>query len=248
MYLVKLRRHNRRVRRFSGLLTGNPVLSFGLAMPFAIAAAFSLQAAFCIFAGIAVVTLPMMLISALVGRFIPSWLRYPLFSLGAAALLIPLEGFLTGLFPAVVNSIGFYFPVISVNTLMLVHCEREAEQGSFPKALLHALLQLGGLLAVLGCCGAIREAFGNGTLWGITLPGLTYRLKGLLIPFGGCIVTAMLAAATKYLGRLLRGSLYLSDLRGYAQGLEAPELSPEDDLLADLPGPLKAGEKKGGIG
>ena len=239
MYLNKIRRHSRRVHRFSGLLSGNPVLSFGLALPFAIAATVSLQAAFCIFAGLAAVTLPMMLMSALIGRFLPGWLRYPLFSLCAAILLIPLEGFLTGLFPAVVNSIGLYFPIIAVNTLMLFHCEREAENGSFPRALLHALLQLSGLALVLLFCGAFREAFGNGSLWGVSLPFLSYRLGGLLIPFGGCIAASLLAAAAKYLGRLFRLSLYTSDLRRYAQEvMSTHEELQGEDLLADLPSPL----------
>ncbi len=236
MYLNKIRQHSRRVHRFSGLLTGNPVLSLGLALPFAIASTVSLQAAFCIFVGIAAVTLPMMLLSALAGRFLPTWLRFPLFSLCAAGLLIPLESFLTGLFPVVLNSIGLYFPIIAVNTLLLFHCEKEAERGRPLQALLHALLQLSGLAVVLLLCGAIREAFGNGSLWGISLPFLSYRLGGLLIPFGGCIVAAMLAAAARYLGRLLRISLYRSDLKKYTQTLfEANEQLPEEDLLAGLP-------------
>lgn len=242
MYLNKIRRYSRRVYRFSGLLTGNPVLSFGLALPFAIASTVSLQAAFCIFIGIAAVTLPMMLVSALVGRFLPGWLRPALFSLCAAGLLIPLESFLTGLFPAVLNSLGLYFPIIAVNTLLLLHCEKEAENGSLSQALLHALLQLGGLAVVLLLCGTIREAFGSGTLWGIPLPFLSYRLSGLLIPFGGCIVAALLAAAAKYLGRLLRASLYRSDLKKYAQEIyEKAQDLPEEDLLAGLPSSLRSG-------
>lgn len=227
------------MHRFSGLLTGNPVLSLGLALPFAIAATFSLQASFCILTGLVAVTLPLMLLSSLVGRFLPSWLRPLLFSLCAAALLIPLESFLTGLFPTVLNSLGLYFPIIAVNTLMFYHCEKEAELSNPLRALLHALLQLSGLAVILFSCGAIREIFGNGSLWGIPLPSFSYRLGGLLIPFGGCILAAFLAAAAKYFGRLLRVSLYVSDLNRYAlEASLANEEVPEEDLLADLPAPL----------
>ena len=48
----------------------------------------------------------------------------------------------------------------------------------------------------------------------------------------------MLAAAAKYFGRLLRASLYVSDLNRYAQETAKAQEEPEEDLLAGLPSPL----------
>lgn len=222
MRLHRTRKHNRRIHAMEGLFTGNPVLSAALALPFVVAASYSLQAAACIIIGIAAVTLPMALIAALLRERLPLWVRVPLYAIGAALLLLPVYSWLSEVFPVVMNSLGVYFPIIAVNTLMMYRCEKAARD-TFPHALKDVVLHLAGFTAVMLLAALLREVFGNGTLWGMPLPFITFKLGGLLIPFAGCILAAFLAAGAKYIGRLWRANIYHKDLRYADQEEEMDE-------------------------
>lgn len=214
MYLFKTRKHDRHMRRYKGIFRTNAVLTMGLALPLAISATFSLQGAVCVIAGMFAATLPVMVLASLVGEKIPVWLRTPVYGLCAVALLIPVQMWLTSLLPVVIDSIGVYFPIIAVNTVMLYRCERvvELHKGVF-KTLSDAFRHLLGFALVMIIAASLRELLGNGTLWGIPISGITFKLGGLLIPFGGCIVVAFMAAGAKFFGRLSGAALYRSDLR-----------------------------------
>lgn len=235
MYLHKSRTHYRRVRRFSGLFTDNPVLTMGLALPLAISATISLRAAFCVLVGVWCVTLPMVLLSSLVGGQIPRPVRIPLICLLSAVLLIPLERWLIGIFPVVINSLGLYLPIVSVNTLMLYLCDKRAIEKKPLAALWEAVRFLLGLSVVMMIAGGVREVFGYGAAWGISLPFMTFRLGGLLIPFSGCILIAFMAAFTKYAGRLFRARLYRHDVNRMQEKLASEAVPQPAEELVDRP-------------
>lgn len=213
MFLLKTRKHHNRVRRLPGLVTENPVLTLGLALPFVIVVSYSLQGALCIFIGMAAATLPTALLASLIGGRLPAFVRTPLWALCAMALLLPVESLLTAYFPVILNSLGVYFPILAVNTLLMHLCDREELWGHPLAALRRTLLALAGFGVVMGVVACIRELFGAGTLWGVPMPWISWRISALLLPFGGLIVIAFLAAGSRALGRRLRGALYQSDQR-----------------------------------
>lgn len=230
MYLGKTRKFSRRVRRFEGLLTENPVLSLGLALPFVISASYSLQAAVCILMGVVAVTLPMTLLAAAVGRRVPQWLLLPICALASGAILIPVQNFAARQFPVVVNSLGVYFPIIAVNTLMIYFCIKAARRGNPLRTLWTVCMHLCGFAAVILPIAAVRELFGNGSFWGLPVPWASFKLGGLLIPFGGCILAGFAAAAGKFFGRLLRGGLYRSDLKNEHDRASTGQMADDEDL------------------
>lgn len=213
MFLHKTRKHYRSLRRFAGLLTDNPVLTLGLALPFVIGATFSLQAAVCVLIGTACSMLPMMLLASLIRGRLPGWACTPIFAIGSMLILIPVGDTLARLFPVTLNSMGIYFPIIAVSTLTLYSCDRRAIRGKPLLALRTALLELAGFAVVILSTACVRELFGNGTLWGVEIPAVSFQIDGLLIPFGGFFVVAFIAAATKYFGRLIRTAQYRADVR-----------------------------------
>lgn len=212
MYLYKTRKHDRHMRHYEGFIRDNSVLTMGLALPFAISATYSLQAAVCVIIGMVVVTLPVMLLSNILGKIMPSWVRIPIYVLIAIGLLIPTQMLLSAAFPTEMSSLGIYFPIIAVNTLMIHRSEKAGVRRTMPAVLLDAVMNLLGFSVVMLLAATLREAFGNGTLWDGSL-GIGFKLSGLLIPFGGCLVVAFMAAGAKFLGRFWRFMLYQSDLR-----------------------------------
>lgn len=229
MFLYKTRKHYNRARRFRV-----HVLTTGLALPLVISASYSLQAAACVLIAMTVVTVPMILLASLVGKYIPALVRTPLYALCSMLLLVLLEPMLIKYFPAVLDSLGVYFPIIAVNTLMLYFCEKKSLWGHPLRALATAVLELLGFAAVLGMVAVVRELFGSGMLWGVTIPAVTWKMNALLIPFGGLMVAAFLAAAFRTIGRLTRRILYRSDLRRYNERGYArtePSVSEEKPLV-----------------
>ncbi|TCL42806.1 Rnf-Nqr domain containing protein [Harryflintia acetispora] len=233
MYLQRTRKHNRLVRRFSGLFFDNPVLSLGLALPLAISATNSLQGAFCVMIGMWATTLPVMLFSSLppVRRFLPLWARFPVYVLLAVAILIPVELRLSPIYPVVLNSLGVYFPIIAVNTIMLYRCEHVGVRCGVLHTLIDGVLHLLGFSVVMALLACVRELFGYGSVWGIPVTGITFKLSGLLIPFSGCILLAFLAAGSRYIGRLWRVRNYRADLRDGQTPAEGEDEDLDDDLL-----------------
>lgn len=235
MFLLKTRKHHNRVRRLPGLITENPVLALGLALPFVIAASYSLRAALCVFTGMVVATLPTVLLASLTGSRLPAFIRTPVYALCAMALLLPAEALLTAHFPVILDSLGVYFPVLAVNTLLMHLCEKEELWGHPLAALRRTGLALAGFGAVMGIVACVRELFGAGTLWGMPVSWTSWRIDALLFPFGGLIVIAFLAAGCRAIGRLLRGALYQSDQRLQRDMLRDAAHPPRPDGVDGTP-------------
>lgn len=212
MYLYKTRKHDRHMRHWRGLFEHNTVLVLGLALPFVICASFSLQAAVSVILGMIACTLPSMALSHPLRRVLPLWLRLPIYTLLAAGILIPLDSLLTRLMPVTQNALGIYFPILAVNTILIYRSEHPQSHRSFLALLKDGVLHIAGFSLVMLMVALVRELFGNGSIWGIPVPFITFKLSGLSIPFAGCILTAFLAAGAKRFGRAIRVYFYKSDV------------------------------------
>ena len=160
-----------------GILRGNPVLMLCLGLFPAIMLATTLKAAAIVAVVSAVLLMIMELLTALVLKRLPFWLRigiYALLSFGLlAGGLFACERF----FPDFLGTLSGYLPLLAVNAMIVFRCETCAAHQS------------------------LRELLGSGSILGRSFPTLP-KITGLLMPFGGFLLLGFMAAAVKWIYHL----------------------------------------------
>lgn len=176
----------------------NPVLVQAVGLCPVVAMATSVSSAALLAAVSAVIITVSEFIASLFLKAIPRWIRIGIYIILGAAIVSPLMIFIESTNNPLFSSLGIYLPIMAVNSLNVLRCERFAVKISPFKALIDGLTASVGYAAVLIVCGFIRELLGNGTLFGVEIfKGRT--MSGLLLPFGGFLILGFAGAALRAL-------------------------------------------------
>ncbi len=204
MKLEKLRERKKHSRWLEGIFSKNPVFVKGLALPFAIMITTNLKNAVALSIIFACVLIPTVLLASLTGKYLPRWLSMMVYSLFAMALVIASIPLIQPISPEIGDSLGIYIPIVAVNAVLQMLCLRYSEKNSSPTimALTDAVTYSIGFCLALCLIAALREYFGSGTLWGISVQ-LPVRLSGLQVAFSGFILTAFFSAFFRFVKRFL---------------------------------------------
>ncbi|MBO4445550.1 MAG: hypothetical protein J5782_01215 [Clostridia bacterium] len=208
---------------FREVLAKNPVLVGTIGLCPVVAICTSLKAAL-IMSLITIVTLIVaQLITSLFLKRIKQWVRLGLYTIIGMLVVVPSMILVDKFSPDMMLALGIYFPLLAVNPLIVRNCEREAVESNIGKSLLTSICAGLGYSAVLVAVGFIRELLGAGSVWGHKL-GFIKPAEAFLMPLGGFIVIAYLAAA----------------LRVYFRNLD-PEFA--DELIANSRTNIKGSNK-----
>lgn len=142
-------------------------------------------------------------IASLLLKKIPRFLRVAIYMLVGACVLLPLDYLSSGIVPNEAAALGITIPLISVSSLVSLHCERYYVKSNFKEAFIHAFFSSVGYCTVVLLTGTVREVLGNGTFYGHPM-NHAYEINLMLLPSGGLITLGFLAA----LLRTLRMKLY----------------------------------------
>ena len=177
-------------------LIKNPLLFEAIGLCPVVAIAQSLKLA--VF--LAVVTaVELVVCEVLASKFLKNVRRYwrvALYTVFGVAIIFPTMYLTNKIFPDLSANFGVYLPLMAVNSLIALHCERVAVKNdvktSFIDAASAALSY--GVVAII--VGFIRELLANGTVWGHSL-NTPVTLSAFSMPFGGLILMGFLAAGLK---------------------------------------------------
>ena len=196
-------------RRFllatKGIFLQNPILTLGLALPFAVVACTSLQTAVGLSIGALMALIPAALLLPYVMKWIPQqfqWLDYPICALLSAVFLMPTRLITGSLSPALMDSVGVYFSLFCVSSLLFTVKEKCKEKEPV-RALLTLIRMWLGVVLVLVLMGCIREVLGYGTIWNKPLTFMKIRFSGVMVSGLGFILLGFLAALGKKLHRTI---------------------------------------------
>jgi len=150
-----------------GLLKQNAVfvLAVGLCPTLAVTTGLKNAAAM----GIAVITVLTCsnAIIALLRKLIPREVRIPCFIVVIASFVTMIEIFFKAYLPPAINAaLGIFIPLIVVNCLILYRAESFAYKHGVLRSMLDGLGAGVGFALAICIVAALREALGNGTLWG----------------------------------------------------------------------------------
>ncbi|MBR6594324.1 MAG: electron transport complex subunit E [Clostridia bacterium] len=189
-----------------GVLSNNPVLVQLLGLCSVLAVSTSLTNAVGMGVSATVVLICSNLLISLLRKFIPEQVRI-------AAYIVVISGFVTAVqllikayLPAIDKSLGIFIPLIVVNCIVLARAEAFASKNGPLASALDGLFMGLGYTAALMAVALIRELFGSGSLFGISVFGEGYPgILMLTMPAGAFLCLASVVAAVRHFTSKRRG-------------------------------------------
>ena len=144
---------------------------------------------------------------ALLRKLIPAGVRIPAFIVIIASFVtvvqLCMEAWVYGLYQA----LGIFIPLIVVNCLILGRAEAFASKNPVVSSVADGLGMGLGFTLGLFILGAVREFFGSGAIFGISLLGSSYKPMLLMIlPPGAFITLGLLLALMNRVGNGKKGN------------------------------------------
>ena len=180
----------------SSALIKNPLLFEAVGLCPVVAIATSVEAS--LFLSI-ITTIEMILCEVLASLSLKNVRRYwrvALYVVFGIIVIFPITYITKLFFPDLSMNVGVYLPLMAVNSLIALHCERVAVKNSVKDSFVDALSASLSYGVVAIIVGLLREILANGTIWGHSL-NMPVKFLALRMPFGGLLILGFLAAALK---------------------------------------------------
>ena len=182
-----------------GILKENPVLVLVLGLCPALAV--STQAENAIGMGIATtfVLLGSNIVISLLRKIIPGRTRIPCYIVLIASFTVLVKMAIEAFAYPLYQSLGIFLPLIAVNCIIFARAEMFASKNTVVDSILDAMGSGIGFTLALLMIASIREIFGSGTWFGISLPWLVDNNAMIftLAPGGFIVFACLLAAVNK---------------------------------------------------
>ncbi len=188
---------------FGAFLSQNIVLVQAIGLSPIIAIGVNLKYGVTLAVCTALVLLPASLFMSLLGDRLPPWSRAPLYTVGAAAILlgaaVVIDRFISHELYA---ALYLFLPLMAVNTLVSYRAGGFSVSHEPAVALTDALASSLGFGLVICLVSALREIASSGTLWDIPLD-IDLRLPEAALPYAAFIMLGFMAAFLQWLKSLL---------------------------------------------
>ncbi len=126
---------------------------------------------------------------SLLRKFIPDKVRIAAYVVVIAAFVTIIEMLLKAYAQSVSQALGIYIPLIVVNCIILGRAEAFASKNNVIKSAIDGVGMGLGFTAALFIIGTIREIFGAGTFFGISLFGEAFQPVTIMILPPGAFIT-----------------------------------------------------------
>ena len=178
---------------FKGSFVHNPVLTQVLGVCPIVAAATTLKNAAVLSAVFSAAVVLCELLSSLALKKVARNIRVCLYCLIASVPTLFSMSLIDG---KTLSSLGAFLPLISVNAIIVVRCEKFAVRTSVRNSLFDSLACSIGFSAVALITGFLRELIASGSVLSLKISALPV-FSAVALPFGGLVVLGFLAAAQK---------------------------------------------------
>ncbi len=135
------------------------------------------------------------IVISLLRKLVPAKIRIPIYIVVIASFVTMVGMVMEAFLPALFNALGLFIPLIVVNCIILARAESFASKNSVGESLLDGLGMGLGFTLALVVLGAVRELFGNGTIFDMTIFGAGYKPALIMIlPPGAFLALGLLLA------------------------------------------------------
>lgn len=174
----------------------NPVLFEAIGIAPVVAMSVSLKSAIMLSVVASVELILIELIACLLLKKLKSSLRVVLYAVLGVLINIPMFMMFIHFAPNETASVGIFLPLIAVNSLVALHCERVAVKSKIKATFIDAISSVTGYVLIIFIVGIVREILGSGSIYSYNL-NLPIKLSGMLMPFGGFLMLGFIAAIFK---------------------------------------------------
>ena len=122
--------------------------------------------------------------------------RVMLYAIFGVAVIFPIMILVNRFFPDISINFGIYLPLMAINSLIALHCERVAVKNNVKDSFIDAASASLSYGAVTILVGFLRELFANGSIADISI-NMPVKFPALATPFGGLLIIGFLAAGLK---------------------------------------------------
>ncbi len=193
---------NRRLPLRKMILLGgfirNPVLVQVIGICPVAAAATSLKNALILSAVFTLSLILCEIFASLLLKKVSRWVRMGIYSVINLAIVFPVMCFFEKTQPTAFSHLGVYLPLMVMNSLNCVHCEKFAVKHSVKLSFYDAIASSVGYCSVLIIVGIIRELLSSGKLLSFIIRDFS-GFSGFLYPFGGLLIIGILATVHKWI-------------------------------------------------
>lgn len=139
------------------------------------------------------------LVISLLRKIIPDEVRLPAFIVVVASFVTVVELLMEAYMQSLYGALGIYIPLIVVNCIILGRAEAYASKNPPLPSLFDGIGMGLGFTIGLTIIGAIRELLGNGSIFGVSIPGYEPMAFFIRAP-GAFLVLAVLIAIMNAVG------------------------------------------------
>ncbi len=180
----------------SSALIKNPLLFEAIGLCPVVAIATSVKSALFLAFVTAIEMVICELLASLLLKNVRRYWRVALYVLFGVGIIFPITYITSRFFPEMSINMGVYLPLMAVNSLIALHCERVAVKRDTRDSLIDAVSASLSYGAVTIVVGVIREIIATGSIFGFNL-NTPIKLTALNMPFGGLILLGFMAASLK---------------------------------------------------
>ncbi|MBS7526841.1 electron transport complex subunit E [Fusibacter paucivorans] len=136
---------------------------------------------------------------SLLRNFIPSKVRIPAFIVVIASFVTMVGMIMEAYTPDLYKALGLFIPLIVVNCIILARAEAFASKNGLVDSVFDGIGMGLGFTMSLTILGSVRELFGNGSIFNVSILGASYKPALIMIlPPGAFLALGLLLALYNY--------------------------------------------------
>lgn len=183
--------NNRRPSVTDGLLSDNTVLSALMVISPVIMCGDTLKSALALAYAFTGITLLSVILASFVPKGLPYAVKIILYAVISSLVYIPVKLAAESFYVDSIESIGIYYPLLAVNSLIVYQTETKFFRMKKREMIGSLIFYIIGFDAVILLTGFVRELFAYGTIYN-RVADMNTLISGLGQPFGGFIFLGLL--------------------------------------------------------
>ena len=195
--------NNRKSTVFDGLLGDNTVLSALMVISPVIMCGDTLRNAEALILAFSAITFASVVICSLVPKRLPYAAKIILYAIISSLVYVPVKFLAQEFYPGIITRIGIYFPLLAVNSLIVVQTEAKFFRMKKMRMIPSLIFYILGFDIVMLITAFIRELLAYGTI-NSRVVDLNTLISGLGMPFGGFIFLGLMCGVYRKLRAVFR--------------------------------------------
>jgi electron transport complex protein RnfE len=195
--------NNRKSTVFDGVLGDNTVLSALMVISPVIMCGDTLRNAEALILAFSAITFASVVICSLVPKRLPYAAKIILYAIISSLVYVPVKFLAQEFYPGIITRIGIYFPLLAVNSLIVVQTEAKFFRMKKMRMIPSLIFYILGFDIVMLITAFIRELLAYGTI-NSRVVDLNTLISGLGMPFGGFIFLGLMCGVYRKLRAVFR--------------------------------------------